>query len=598
MAIEGGEEGQQGNESTLLSMLVAQLAERDAAIADREAMLAERDAAIVERDTRLVEVQSDQERLRRLVETLKLELQLLKRRMFIAKAERVDTTSLQLEFEDLVGKLDALSGLVPSEEDESPEAAAVDPSAPPPLGDPSRGRPKPKGRRNLADAELPEERVEIADDLFEDLVAQGKAERIDHETSYKLSYRRGGFVKLVIARVKYRAVGARGVAEIETAPMPPELLPRCLASASTLAKIATAKFSDGMPLYRQQEILAREGATVDRGTMSRWLEQLGGSLGPTIIEAMDQDLRRRAFCILTDATGFLIQPGPRDGPRRPCRRGHYFVRIADRDHILFSYTAKHDSATVRAMFKGYEGYLQLDAASIYDVLFRPPDPDDPDSDGCIRIEVACWSHARRKYWEAALAKERVAREALVRIGKIFELDARFRKGNPPSKIKKLRHQHLRPLVEELLDFAQAEYEKVKNQRGSLRSALGYTVRQADAMRAFLDDGRLRLDNNPSEGQLRKVVRIRDASLFAGSDDHAESAGHILSLIASAKLHGLDPERYLRDIIRVLPFWPRERFLELAPKYWAQTRARLDGAELEREVGTIAVPDSPLPDATQ
>jgi len=199
---------------------------------------------------------------------------------------------------------------------------------------------------------------------------------------------------------------------------------------------------------------------------------------------------------------------------------------------------------------------------------------------------------------SALAKERVAREALVRIGKIFELDARFRKGNPPSKIKKLRHQHLRPLVEELLDFAQAEYEKVKNQRGSLRSALGYTVRQADAMRAFLDDGRLRLDNNPSEGQLRKVVRIRDASLFAGSDDHAESAGHILSLIASAKLHDLDPERYLRDIIRVLPFWPRERFLELAPKYWAQTRARLDGAELEREVGTIAVPDSPLPDATQ
>ena len=186
----------------------------------------------------------------------------------------------------------------------------------------------------------------------------------------------------------------------------------------------------------------------------------------------------------------------------------------------------------------------------------------------------------------------------MRIGKIFELDARFRKGNPPSKIKKLRHQHLRPLVEELLDFAQAEYEKVKNQRGSLRSALGYTVRQADAMRAFLDDGRLRLDNNPSEGQLRKVVRIRDASLFAGSDDHAESAGHILSLIASAKLHGLDPERYLRDIIRVLPFWPRERFLELAPKYWAQTRACLDPAELEREVGTTAVPDSPLPDATQ
>ncbi|HJL16887.1 MAG TPA: transposase domain-containing protein [Sandaracinaceae bacterium LLY-WYZ-13_1] len=83
-------------------------------------------------------------------------------------------------------------------------------------------------------------------------------------------------------------------------------------------------------------------------------------------------------------------------------------------------------------------------------------------------------------------------------------------------------------------------------------------------------------------QLRKVVRIRDrdASLFAGSDEHAEAAGHLLSLIASARHHELDPERYLRDLIRVLPVWPRERFRELAPKYWLATRARIDARELE------------------
>jgi hypothetical protein len=143
-------------------------------------------------------------------------------------------------------------------------------------------------------------------------------------------------------------------------------------------------------------------------------------------------------------------------------------------------------------------------------------------------------------------------------------------------------------------FVTVEYEKVKDQRGSLRSALGYCVRQKDALMAFLQDGRLRLDNNYSENELRKPVRIRDAALFAGSDEHAESAGHILSLIASARLHRLNPEAYLRDLIRVLPFWPRERYLELAPKYWARTRATLDLEQLARPVGVIDVPH-PAPD---
>jgi len=132
--------------------------------------------------------------------------------------------------------------------------------------------------------------------------------------------------------------------------------------------------------------------------------------------------------------------------------------------------------------------------------------------------------------------ERVAREALVRIGKVFEVDERLRGGRrrpAPAQLARLREQHLRPLVEDFLAFADNELAEVADRRGSLRSALGYTFRQADALRAFLDDGRLGLDNNLSEGELRKVVRIRDASLFAGSDLHAQSAGHIRSLPAKA-----------------------------------------------------------------
>jgi transposase len=599
MSVAGTGSSERNAEAELIARLLATLAERDATLAERDATLAERDATVsaLESEKAALEsekaaLESEHARLLRAYEALKEELLLVKRRLFVAKAERVDTAALQLEFEELTRKLDALAGQLPPTSDD--DDSDGDEQGPESRGD--KRKRKPKGRRNLAEADLPEVTVEVTDELFEKLVAEGKAERIGTEVSYKLAHERGGYRRVAMARVKYRAIDARGESSIETAPLPPELIRRCFAAPSTLAHIAAQKLCDGLPLYRQEDISARDGFRIDRGTMCRWLEELGGALGATIIEAAREDAFANAFCIMTDATGFAVQPGPRDGPRRPCRKGHYFVQIADRDHVFFEFTAEHTSRAVRALFKGFEGYVQADAASVYDALFRPSAEDDPDADGCTRREVGCWSHARRKYWEAALAKERVAREALVRIGKVFEIDEHLRGGRrrpAPAQLARLRQQHLRPLVEDFLAFAEAEYAKVADRRGSLRRALGYTVRQADALRAFLEDGRLRLDNNLSEGQLRKVVRIRDASLFAGSDLHAQSAGHILSLIASARMHGLDPERYLRDIIRVLPFWPKDRYLELAPKYWAATRARLDPRELDAEVGLLCVPE-PLP----
>jgi len=585
MAFEGTDSDETTEGSDLVAMLVAKLAEQNELLAERDAELAERDAKLAARDEQLAAlaadkqaVESERDRLRRAYEQLKEELLLVKRRLFVAKAERVDTTQLELEFAELSKQLDALAGAVPDADEDGDDEA------------PARKRKRrPKGRRNLADADLPEVTVEIADELFEQLVADGKAERIGAETSYKLGYERGGYRRIAMQRIKYRAIDARGESTIETAPLPPELLRRCLAAPSTLAHLSTQKFCDGLPLYRLEDICARDGVSLDRGTMSRWIEDLGATFGATIVAAMDADALARAFCIATDATGFAVQPGSRDGPRRPCRKGHYFVQIADRDHILFKFSPKHTTKAVRAMFKGFEGYIQADAASVYDALFRPTG--DEDDDGKQRREVGCWSHARRKYWEAAFAKEPVAREALLRIGKLFALDTKLRgKRRPPSKIARLRDEHLRPLVEDFLAFAEREYERVRDRRGSLRSALGYCVRQADVLRAFLDDGRLRMDNNLSEGQLRKVVRIRDAALFAGSDDHAEAAGHILSLIASARLHELDPERYLRDVIRVLPHWPRERFLELSPLHWRATRDRLDPRQLDAELGPLRVPD--------
>ena len=547
-----------------------------------DARVAELEAALAVATEQLAAVTKERDQLRASHARLREELELLKRRIFVAKAERVDTAQLEMEFADKLRQLDALAGTL---ENTSCGGDNDDDKA-----DKKKDKKKPTGRRDLKKLPLEEERIEIPDPLYEQLVAEGKAKRIDFEESSKLAYKRGGMRRLIIARVKYQVIGRDGETAIDTAPMPPELFPRSLATPSLLAHILMLKYGQGIPLFRIEDGFARDGCPVDRGTMCRWVEDAGATCGATVVHAAKQEALATAFCIATDATGVLVQPiRTHEKVRQACKRGHYFVHIADRDHVFFEYTPKETSRAVAAMFKGFSGYVQADAKSVYDVLFRDPNERPPDDDDAVRHEVGCLAHARRKFWEAAMAKNAVAREALARLARIFELDASW-KGRAPAEIKRLRDAHLKPHLAAFFAWAEVEFDKVKDQRGSLRSALGYAVRQKHALLRVLDDGRLVLDNNRCESALRGTIATgRKAWLFVGSDDHAESAGHLFSLIASCRLHGLDPESYLRDLFRVLAHWPKERYLELAPKYWASTRARLDADQLAREFGPLTVP---------
>lgn len=535
--------------------------------------LAERNARIASLEAEIQSLRAERDQLQRSRQELMETLALIERRMFVAKAERVDTTQLELEFVALKKKLDALGG-EPAEE--APQVTSK--------------RPTPKGRRDWRLAELPEETVSLSDAELDQLVVDGKAEVIGYEDSYRVARKRGGLFRLRIRRTKYKVAGQDGEGTLSTAAAAKEALPRSMAAPSLLAHVLQSKFGEGLPLFRLEARFAREGVSLDRGTMSRWVEDIGATLGATIVETAYRDAVANASIVATDATGILVQPvATHEKKSQPCKRGHYFTQIFDRDHVFFQYTERETSEAVRVMFKGFEGTVLADAKNVYDVLFRPENKDEDEPAPCI--EAACWAHARRGFWEAALGQEPVARESLFRIGRLFAKDAEFR-GRPPSEIQRLREQQLRPEVDDFFRFIETEFEKVKDRRGKLRSALGYVVNQTEALKRFLSDGRLPMDNNVSERALRCIAVGRKNWLFVGSDDHARSTGNILSLIASARLHGFDPETYLRDVIRVLAYWPRERYLELAPKYWAATRTRLDAAELAREVGPLRVPPTP------
>ena len=333
------------------------------------ARVAQLEAMLASTQTTLAQVTAERDKLRRAYEQLQEQLELLRRRIYVAKAERIDVTQLEMEFAQTQAKLDALARQL--DDDATPPAAtdlASDPADPPP---PAKMRVKPTGRRNLADEDLPEERVEILDPALE-----GEAERIGFEESFKLKYRRGGHVRVVVARATYKdqppagSDGEQPAFKLVTAPMPKELFPRGLLAPSMIAHLMVQKYRWGLPFHRQARIEAAEGFPIDDGTMCRYAEHLGATLG-CIVDAMAKEAKDTAFCLSTDATGVSIQPQRLAGrQRQACRKGHFFVVLADQDHVFFEFQPRHTSAAVCEMFRGFSGYIQADAHAIYDAIFR------------------------------------------------------------------------------------------------------------------------------------------------------------------------------------------------------------------------------------
>lgn len=574
---------------------------------------------IAQLEARLSTALGDLEESRRAHDRLKIayshaleQLALSRRRLYSASAERADTLSEQLVFEQMFAKVKALEEqLAITPPVTSGESIAPPPNSPssntPPNSPPNPKKPRPPtGRPNLDDTNLPVIPVEITDPELE-----GKAERIGFEYSSRLGYERGGFRHIKIARVVYKLAivpatesETTTVAHAETppgsnapgfrfvtTPPPKELFRRAYLAPSIIAYLLVSKFMMGVPFHRLEQQLELQGASLDRTTMSRCAEDVGATLG-AIVEAARKHAFDTAFCLSTDATGVCIQPGKvaDRGGRGPCRDGHFFVVLADRDHVFFEYQTKHTSAAVCGMFKGFSGYIQADAHTVYDALFdgrAPRGSKEFQPTGPPPIEVGCWSHCRRNFFDAAVCKHTLGLEGVRFIDAIFAADRALR-DLAPAQRKVRRDVTVRPLVDAFFVWAKAQHARPR-ERGLVATALGYSLNQEQPLRRFLDDGRLRPDNNASERALRPIRVGANAWLFFGSDDHASAAANLFSLVASCKLHNLDPETYLAEVIRVFPYWPRDRYLELAPKYWPETRRRLDDDELRRPLGHISVP---------
>jgi transposase len=413
-----------------------------------------------------IEMQAQLARQQEIIAGLREENQLLLRRLYGNRTERGRTHETQLAFDDLLKAEKALQ----EELDEARKMAALLDGKPgQPNGNEPAAKRKPQGRRNLAQSSLPRIEVEIDDPAFE-----GKYPRCGFDVSYQLYLKRSAYAVLVKKTVKYAVTTAQGTSEL-SATQPLSLFERGLLHTSTIADIITRKFSRGEPLARQEQHFTHADSAIDRGTMSRYVDQAGNTFGATVVHAMWQDAIKSAGVISTDATGAAIQPEGAGQVKQACKKGHFFTAVVDDSAVLFHYVPEHTKQAVKTLFGDFRGYLQADASHVYNVLEKPPPRLDDDTSTEPRVTlVGCWAHARRYFFEAAICRHQIGVQGLLRIQAMYVLDRAIMK-LPRSKRLQARKEKLQPAMEAF--FAWVKQTQSAAPRSRAARALGYASNQ-------------------------------------------------------------------------------------------------------------------------
>lgn len=482
---------------------------------------------------------------RKLYELVHLELERVRRHLFGKKSERVVDEQMTLSFLQISEQMKAL------EQEES---------APTPNSNrrknKTRKKAKPHGRQKLPE-HLPLERIELPPPIeIENNPDEYK--KIGEDISETLERRPATLVRVQIVRPKYAKKGDDD-AGVFASPLPTKPIEKSMAGPGLLAHVIISKYLDKTPLNRQEGIFARENIVLGRSTLCGWIKECA-NLARLIYDAMVKDAMS-AFCIATDATGVLVQ-----APKQ-CIRGHFYVMIADRDHVIYAYKRHNDGDAVRELLGDYKGYILADAATVYDQLFK---------ENGDRVECGCNSHSRRYFYDSLTTDPKRAMVAIRLFGKLFEIERQIAE-KPPDEKKRIRQEMSKPITEELFKWCDEQWPKVI-EHTPIYKAIQYARNQKSALCRFLDDGRLPIHNNFSELHLRHQVIGSKNWIFLGSEEGGEWNCILTSLIASARLNSIEPWAYIRDILILLPDWPRNRVLELSPKFWKQTLENTDARE--------------------
>jgi len=443
----------------------------------------------------------------------------LQRHRFGARSEQLHPDQLLLALEEV----DAAVGRV---------QAGLDAVA----ADPKEARPR---QRNRGALPTHLERVEQLIDVEHKACAccGGALHVIGEDVAERLDVVPASFRVLVTRRPRY---GCRSCeAAPVQAPAPPRIVEGGMPTEALIAHVLTAKYADHLPLYRQAQIYARQGVTLDRSTLADWVGRAAWWLTP-LRDHLLANLKRSPKLYADETTAPVLDPG-----RGRTKTGQLWAYARDdrpwggTDPPAVAYVYAPDRKAERPIehLADFTGVLQVDGYGGYAALARQGD---------VRLAF-CWAHVRRRFYELAKAgASPVATDVLARIAQLYAVEQEVRGRSPDERCAE-RQAQSQPVVSELRSFLEAKAAQA-SRKSALAEAIRYALTRWEGLTRFLDDGRIELDSNAVERSIRPIALSRKNALFAGSDDGGDHWAVIASLIETAKLNGVDPQAWLADTL--------------------------------------------------
>jgi transposase len=519
----------------------------------------------------------------------------LLRRLYGPKGEKFRPD--QSDLFDLLNEIAAAEVAPPAPPPTDPPS-----TAPPPASDAAVKRPKKKGhgRRPLPE-DLRRERI-VYDVPDADKVCScchTPRVKIGEETSEQLDYQPAKLFVWEHVRLKYACpmcakTAASGVtpataepAAVEpvasspppvavgspvviVAPKSAQPIDKGLPGPGLLSFVITSKHCDHLPLHRQEAIIARYGVAIPRSTLCGWMAASAELLRP-VYDAMIADILLSRV-VQTDETRLPVQ----EKGNAKTKSGRLWAFVGDRDHphTAYLYTPTKARAGPAVVLKDYKGFLQADAANVFDGFYRPGDI----------VAVGCWAHARRYFHDARTSDAAHAAEALARIGFFYDVERDARKIIDEQKLDgpqadalrlKMRQERTLPKLKEF-ELWIDEQAKVVLPKSPIAQAVNYTRNHWQALLRFAEHGFLNIDNNASERAMRPAALGRKNFLFVGSDEGGRTTAVLYTLTQTCRRHGIDPFAYLKDVLTRLPQADYRELADLFPHRWAASqRAQLD-----------------------
>ncbi|GJL84203.1 MAG: hypothetical protein DHS20C01_38370 [marine bacterium B5-7] len=375
-------------------------------------------------------------------------------------------------------------------------------------------------------------------------------ERIGEEVSEKLDYTPGTFSVERHIRGKWTCVSCETLIQ---EPVAAHIIDKGIPTTNLLAQVLIAKYADHQPLYRQQQIYARAGVDLPRSTLSDWVGRCGVELTP-LVERLREVLKQYPVLHADETPVSILAPGKKRA-HRAYVWAYATTRFAPVQGVVYDFRASRAGKEARTFLHGWAGKLVCDDYAGYKAGFNQG-----------ITEIGCMAHARRKFHDLHAANQSpIAEKALKTIGLLYDIEREVTQTDDQTRLQ-LRQKRSKPILDKLRRWLIAQREQVTNGTATAK-AIDYSLKRWEALIRYLDDGAVPIDNNWVENQIRPWALGRSNWLFAGSLRSGQRAANIMTLVQSAKINGLDPQAYLKNVMERLPNITYSQLDQLLPHKW-------------------------------